>query len=118
MQNHWDFLNEKLGTDVVKYIIQPMLMPSEESVRLAKAAVNDWIICPYQYHPALMAFPSKPKRWRPSWVVWATERLEADRKAHRASVLRIEYDMMRHFWDSFGTSETFAKAHYFQYWFK
>jgi hypothetical protein len=33
---HWEFLTEKLGSDVVKYIIQPMLMPSKDYVIDAK----------------------------------------------------------------------------------
>ena len=31
--NHWDFLESKLGRDVVRYVIQPMLMPSQEEHR-------------------------------------------------------------------------------------
>ena len=38
---HWEFLNNKLGTDVVRYIIQPMLLPSKESVVEAKRAFLD-----------------------------------------------------------------------------
>jgi hypothetical protein len=111
MQSHWDFLTEKLGKDVVRYIIQPMLMPSEESVRLAKAAVNDSIVFPYEYHVE-RAFP---KQWRPSWVVWVTKRLEADRKERCARISRMKYDMMCRFWDTFGTSETFSIAHHLQF---
>jgi len=34
--SHWSFLEEKLGSDIVKYIIQPMLMPSKEDIIDAK----------------------------------------------------------------------------------
>ena len=29
MKNHWDYLELKLGKDIVKYVIQPMLLPAE-----------------------------------------------------------------------------------------
>ena len=34
--SHWEFLELKLGPDVVKYCIQPMLMQSEAQVRRNK----------------------------------------------------------------------------------
>ena len=36
MQNHWEYLELKLGKDIVKYVVQPMLMPSEAQVRRNK----------------------------------------------------------------------------------
>jgi hypothetical protein len=34
--SHWEFLELKLGKDIVKYVVQPMLMPSEIQVRRNK----------------------------------------------------------------------------------
>ena len=42
---HWEFLNEKLGADVVKYIIQPMLMPSQEDITEVKSNMFSALRC-------------------------------------------------------------------------
>jgi poly-D-alanine transfer protein DltD len=62
---HWEFLNEKLGTDIVKYIIQPMLMPSKEEVMKAREKLIAVLSLKwFSYNGVRVQI-----RWNPSWLV-------------------------------------------------
>jgi hypothetical protein len=46
---HWEFLTEKLGSDVVKYIIQPMLLSSKADMIEIKHSLSEWFLCRYSF---------------------------------------------------------------------
>jgi hypothetical protein len=73
---HWDFFENKLGKDVVKYIIQPMLMPSEAKVSEKQQEVIDLISQGW-----FNTWSGNRVRivWKPSWIVARKKRYQKEK---------------------------------------
>jgi hypothetical protein len=83
--SHWEFLELKLGKDIVKYVVQPMLMPSLDSAINAKEEITRLFDRKWVTWNRVQI----PIKWQPSWIVSYNTYL----KKKRQLIMEMEIEM-------------------------